>query len=71
MFLYFCADLTLLHSEWPKLYGVVAVLSAIGLLFIRLKRTKLKNLFCFTGKDVYPLTTDTDSNLLMREVVIV
>ena len=24
--------LTLLHSEWPKLYGVLAVLSAIGLL---------------------------------------
>ena len=24
-------DLTLLHSEWPKLYGVLAVLSAIGL----------------------------------------
>ena len=23
--------LTLLHSEWPKLYGVWAVLSAIGL----------------------------------------
>ena len=23
--------LTLLHSEWPKLYGVLAVLSAIGL----------------------------------------
>ena len=22
---------TLLHSEWPKLYGVLAVLSAIGL----------------------------------------
>ena len=25
------ADLTLLHSEMPKLYGVLAVLSAIGL----------------------------------------
>ena len=24
-------DLTLLHSEQPKLYGVLAVLSAIGL----------------------------------------
>ena len=24
-------NLTLLHSEWPKLYGVLAVLSAIGL----------------------------------------
>ena len=24
-------SLTLLHSEWPKLYGVLAVLSAIGL----------------------------------------
>ena len=23
--------LTLLHSEWPKLYGVLAVLSAVGL----------------------------------------
>ena len=23
--------LTLLHSEWPKLYGVLAILSAIGL----------------------------------------
>ena len=23
--------LTLLHSEWPKLYGVLAVLSATGL----------------------------------------
>ena len=22
---------TLLHSEWPKLYGVFAILSAIGL----------------------------------------
>ena len=26
----FYAELTLLHSEWPKLYGVLAVLSAIG-----------------------------------------
>ena len=24
--------LTLLHSEWPKLYGVLAVLSALGLM---------------------------------------
>ena len=24
-------DLTLLHSEWPKLYGVLAILSAVGL----------------------------------------
>ena len=24
-------DLTLLHSEWPKLYGVLAILSAKGL----------------------------------------
>ena len=24
-------ELTLLHSEWPKLYGVLAILSAIGL----------------------------------------
>ena len=24
------SNLTLLHSEWPKLYGVLAVLSAIG-----------------------------------------
>ena len=24
--------LTLLHSEWPKLYGVLAILSAIGLM---------------------------------------
>ena len=23
--------LTLLHSEWPKLYGVLAILSAVGL----------------------------------------
>ena len=23
--------LTLLHSEWPKLYGVLAILNAIGL----------------------------------------
>ena len=27
--------LTLLHSEWPKLYGVLAVLSAIGLRGLR------------------------------------
>ena len=25
-------SLTLLHSEWPKLYGVFAILSAIGLI---------------------------------------
>ena len=24
-------NLTLLHSEWPKLYGVMAILNAIGL----------------------------------------
>ena len=24
-------SLTLLHSEWPKLYGVLTILSAIGL----------------------------------------
>ena len=27
------ACLTLLHSEWPKLYEVSAILSAIGLIF--------------------------------------
>ena len=27
-------DLTLLHSEWPKLHGVLAVVSAIGLSII-------------------------------------
>ena len=27
----FSMELTLLHSEWPKLNGVLAVLSAIGL----------------------------------------
>ena len=27
-----CAFLTLLHSEWPKLHRVLAILSAIGLL---------------------------------------
>ena len=26
--------LTLLHSEWPKLYGVLAILSAIGLKYV-------------------------------------
>ena len=26
-------NLTLLHSEWPKLYGVLAILNAIGLTF--------------------------------------
>ena len=26
-----CASLTLLQSEWPKLYGVLAILSAIEL----------------------------------------
>ena len=26
--------LTLLHSEWPNLYGVIAVLSAVGLRLI-------------------------------------
>ena len=25
-------NLTLMHSEWPKLYGVLAILSAIGLM---------------------------------------
>ena len=25
--------LTLLHSEWPKLYGVLVILSAIGLTY--------------------------------------
>ena len=27
----FSNTLNLLHSEWPKLYGVLAILSAIGL----------------------------------------
>ena len=38
--------LTLLHSEWPNLYGVLAVLSAIGLkvdLF-------LERFYCPSGK---------------------
>ena len=30
---YAACPLTLLHSEWLKLYGVLAILSAIGLLF--------------------------------------
>ena len=30
---YFFLPLTLLHSERPKLYGVLAYLSAIGLIF--------------------------------------
>ena len=34
LFFPFCMNpdpLTLLHSEWPKLYGVLAILSAVGL----------------------------------------
>ena len=38
--------LTLLHSERPKLYGVLAVLSAIGLNIIFEKR---KGVFMITG----------------------
>ena len=34
--------LTLLHSEWPKLCGVLTILSAIGL--------KVKESFCFKGR---------------------
>ena len=30
-FIHFSVSPTLLPSEWPKLYGVLAVLSAIGL----------------------------------------
>ena len=30
-------QLTLLHSEWPKLYGVLAILSAKGLKDINIK----------------------------------
>ena len=26
--------LSLLHSEWPKLYGVLAVLSAVGVMYV-------------------------------------
>ena len=33
--------LTLLHSEWSKLYGVLAGLSAIGLKQYRIKHTVL------------------------------
>ena len=29
-----CSKLTLLHSEWPKLYRVLAILSAIGLMIL-------------------------------------
>ena len=32
----FTFALTLLHSEWPKLYGVLAILSAIGLIWLYL-----------------------------------
>ena len=32
-----CPQLTLLHSEWPKLYGVLAILSAKGLKDISIK----------------------------------
>ena len=43
--------LTLLHSEWPKLHRVLAVLSAIGLMII------LRELSCFCiKKDVMSLT---------------
>ena len=38
------ASLTLLHSEQPKLYGVLAVLSAIGL------KSKILEEFCCPGK---------------------
>ena len=29
--------LTLLHSEWPKLYGVFIILSAVGLMLLFVK----------------------------------
>ena len=42
--------LTLLHSEWPKLYGVLAVLSAIGLSWMGML------LFAIEGKQPFFLT---------------
>ena len=33
--------LTLLHSEWPKLHRVLAILSAIGLIALRMAKTLL------------------------------
>ena len=38
--------LTLLHSEWPKLYGVLDVLSAIGLKNFQLPSTKPGTVLC-------------------------
>ena len=35
----------LLHSEWPKLYGVLAILSAVGLIVDRSNMQKVLNLF--------------------------
>ena len=41
-------SLTLLHSEWPKLYGVLAVLSAKGL---RCQKTDKKINVCVIKKN--------------------
>ena len=50
----FFKQLTLLHSERPKLYAILAFLSAIGLSrnFINTKNMMLCETYCFKYSDV-------------------
>ena len=49
--------LTLLHSERPKLYGVLTILSAVGLSFIFLsKLTKFSGEWC-TAVSLLPFSS--------------
>ena len=46
--------LTLLHLEWPKLYGVLAILSAVGYLYVEILNTMYKLVFnvCFNDEQL-------------------
>ena len=56
--------LTLLHSERPKLHRVLAVLSAIGLIFNN-------GTMCTNDADVMANTVDPDHTAALRAALIV
>ena len=60
-------NLTLLHSEWPELYGVLAVLNVIGLntsslLFTSVDKVPLSTRMVVQGQLVEPAVCFSDLN---------
>ena len=59
-------DLTLLHSEWPKLYGVLAILCATGLKHIPIQLTP----YCSDLQHTVWLTEQTSGPVCLQHTPV-